>query len=74
MIAIKVYGGMVPLDAAEAEVWGRTEAENAARLQALRKAILVGIDDIEAGRYKTLPRYCNGQSEVLVSGKRKSTK
>ncbi|MDR2189231.1 MAG: type II toxin-antitoxin system ParD family antitoxin [Azonexus sp.] len=30
------------------------EAENAARLQALRQAIEVGIDDIEAGRYTAL--------------------
>jgi len=29
------------------------EAENAARLKALREAIQVGIDDIEAGRYTT---------------------
>jgi antitoxin ParD1/3/4 len=29
------------------------EAENASRLQALRAAIQVGIDDIEAGRFKS---------------------
>ena len=29
------------------------EAENAPRIQALREAIQVGIDDIEAGRFKT---------------------
>jgi antitoxin ParD1/3/4 len=29
------------------------EAENASRLQALREAIQVGIDDIEAGRFKS---------------------
>jgi antitoxin ParD1/3/4 len=32
----------------------RREAEHAARLQALRDAVQVGIDDIEAGRYTTL--------------------
>jgi antitoxin ParD1/3/4 len=30
------------------------EAENAARLKALRKAVQTGIDDMEAGRYTTL--------------------
>ena len=29
------------------------EAEDAARLEALRSAVRVGIDDIEAGRFKT---------------------
>lgn len=45
------------------------EQEQAARLQALREAVAVGVDDIEAGRYTAFSDACSLRAHIAAIGK-----